>query len=134
MTYTLGQIVISLIFWAWALANILRGQGFDLGVISFALSFIAGILGITSVFSKGDRQKLLANLHLAMTAIGHLIVTLNYLAGAIIGAQVSVGFQIYCAVFTGLWFLSTIVLTIWANQWRKVVKTHSYSHRIIYNN
>eukprot|EP01084_Bolivina_argentea_P286489 491453_1 len=121
--YTIVQMLVSLIFWIWALVNILRDLGFDAGVISFVFPFFAGICGYVST-SKGYQKMLFVNIHLLLTVFGHFLVTLNYLAGVFVSG-VSQDFKIYCAVFTGLWFVSWILCSFWAWKWRKMSKQYA---------
>eukprot|EP00483_Globobulimina_turgida_P001231 UN01233 len=118
--YTIIQIGVSLMFWIWALVNILKDGEFDAGVVSFVFPFFAGICGYVST-SKSYEKMLFVNLHLGLTVAGHFLVTLNYLGGALISG-VSMGFRIYCIIFTGLWFISWVLFGIWAWQWRKISK------------
>lgn len=125
--YTLCQIGVSLMFWIWALVNILKGRGFDLGVVSFLFPLFAGIFGYLSTNSSRIKSKSMinVNLHLILTIFGHLFVTINYGLGAVISYirdHNMNGYFIYCVVFTGLWAISWILVSIWAYKWRNEFK------------
>ena len=126
--YSICQIVISLMFWIWALVNILRRGGFDLGVISFLFPLFAGIFGYLSTNSSRIKSKTMfnVNIHLGLTIFGHFFVTINYALGAVItyGDDNMRGYFIYCLIFTALWAVSWILISILAYKWRNEFKQY----------
>lgn len=131
--YSLTQIIVSLTFWVWALINILvRDYPFDAGVISFAFSFFAGVIGWISTQNINKQQikrsLLYANIHFGLTIFAHFLVTLNYIAG-VIGAP-NTGYMIYCIIFTALWAISGVLFSIIAFKWRSILKKYATYNRI----
>ena len=118
------QIYVSVVFWGWAVLNVVTGkQPFDGGIIVFVFSLVAGIIGLESVKSTGDRRRLLAERHLRYTIVGHSLVTICYICGAI-GAT-SENYVIYACTFAFLWAVTGLVFNNWIKQWiKKVVVTN----------
>ena len=116
--FSLLFILISLIFWIWAIINTTQSSsgGFDAGVISFLLVLITHSIllirqwqrnGIPSTTSKCPPYTIVGT---------HLLVTLNYLVGVyaalatdLISDERRTGFAVYCAIAAILWFVSAIV-------------------------
>ena len=100
---------VALFFWAWALKNTMdfaADGGMDLGVISF------GAVMITSSYMHGALTAAASANGLGsswlmkkITTASHLLVALNYLAGAYLGffVMARAGFGLYCVIFTFLW-------------------------------
>ena len=109
------QIIVSLIFWVWAMFNILNGKlPFDCGIISFVIPPVAGIFGLKSVQSnhragRGD----IAKRHYRCTVYGHGLVTLNYIGGSFLPEFST----ICCFVSALLWTAAGFVFTRWIHQW-----------------
>ena len=122
--YSIIQIIVALMFWIWALINIMKGQVFDAGVISFIFPFFAGIFGYLSTYKiKQQQERLLyVNLHLGLTIFGHFLVTLNYFGGILLAPYYA--YYIYCIVFTAIWGISWILFTLFALKWRKIRKQY----------
>eukprot|EP01084_Bolivina_argentea_P027248 50661_1 len=122
------QVIVSLIFWIWALLNVLRGtNNFDSGCVLFVLSLVSGMFGFASMnLSPSSPQKKkrralsFAHLNLGMTICSHILIALSYF-GAAIMIRVT-GFQIYCVISGILWSIALIPFTIWQVQWRKKLK------------
>merc|ERR1712087_687381 len=108
-------MIVSAIFWAWAIANIIRSGGFDLGAVSFLFPLVAGFDGFKSTNQNRDgRVRIrLATYHFYLTAFGHLFVAVNYLLGAIITDGV---YRLYCIIFTALWAITGFIFSFWAYQ------------------
>ena len=102
-------------------------MGFDLGVVSFAFPLFAGIFGYLSTNSSRIKSKTMlnVNVHLGLTIFGHFFVTINYALGALISYDDDMnGYFIYCVVFTVLWGISWIGISILAYKWRKEFKQY----------
>ncbi|KAF4688484.1 hypothetical protein FOZ60_002754 [Perkinsus olseni] len=78
---------------------------FDLGLVSFALIILTGVVGATGdqqwTHKKARRYRLLIYL-------SHGFLSFNYLLGVIVGRS-RLGFAIYCAVFMAIWCALMIV-------------------------
>ena len=141
--FSLLFILISLIFWIWAIINTTQSSsgGFDAGVISFLLVLITHSIllirqwqrnGIPSTTSKCPPYTIVGT---------HLLVTLNYLVGIyaalatdLISDERRTGFAVYCAMAAILWFLSAIVgwRIFNSRQWGYI---HTLSwYVVLYNN
>eukprot|EP01083_Nonionella_stella_P169985 577545_1 len=76
------QVIVSLIFWIWALLNVLRGtNNFDSGCVLFVLSLVSGMFGFASMnLSPSSPQKKkrralsFAHLNLGMTICSHILI------------------------------------------------------------
>ena len=102
------QIIVSLIFWAWAwFNNFTRKLPFDSGIIIFVLPFVTGIFGLQSAQSNGVRTRPLAEKHFRYTRISHVLVTISFIGGAFL-PQLSSAFCILCAF---LWAVTGLVFT-----------------------
>ena len=95
--------------------------GFDAGVVSFVFPAVAGVCGFFSTKKSKGSQMLYANVHVGLTIFGDLLVALNYLIGAIIPG-LPLGFKIYCAIFTALWFISGIICGWAAIRYRSLIR------------
>lgn len=120
---SLLQISVSLVFWIWAIVNTVSGKAkpVDGGVISFLFPMMAGIFGWKSL-SGHDPTKKMAKFSMAFTAVGHVLVSLNYVLGIVVAPNDA--FMWYCITMTSLWAISGIVFTIWAVQWIKEEDAH----------
>ncbi|KAF4716919.1 hypothetical protein FOZ63_009722 [Perkinsus olseni] len=118
--YSAVIIPIGVFFWAWALLNVLSGKvPFDLGLVSFALIILTGVVGATGdqqwTHKKARRYRLLIYL-------SHGFLSFNYLLGVIIGRS-RLGFAIYCAVFMAIWCALMIVVGRMARECERSLET-----------
>ncbi len=101
-------LAVSMFFFSWAVLNTLTmKKGFDLGVISFALS------GLSSVYlyfrTRNDISDFipLRIIHRVGILLSHLIVAANYALGVYFsfyaGKTVYPRFATYCVIFTIIW-------------------------------
>ena len=97
--------LISLFFWGWALLNCIY-KGFDLGIISFATTFLSSIY----ILLQPDKEPT-SNLVQTIISGTHFFVAFNYLLGVVvsISMELGIGFMIYCTVFTVLWVQVALV-------------------------
>ncbi|ETO30092.1 hypothetical protein RFI_07028 [Reticulomyxa filosa] len=112
------QIIAGAIFWTWALVNILQGKGFDTGVISFFTAITAGIIGWFSTLVNEERAKRVSKLYLLATPVGHILITLNYIVGALFDDG-GLTFVVYCWTAAFLWFFTGIYFTFVAFRWKR---------------
>ena len=115
-TVSILQIVVSIVFWIWAIVNIVTDKvPFDAGVVSFLVPMAAGICGLKSAASNGEKRKSAGKFHIIFTVSGHLVVAANYALGVWLAPNM--GYMIYCIVCAALWAITGIVFTIWGKQW-----------------
>ena len=119
---SLVLIIISLIFWIWALINCFK-DGIDLGVLSFLFPFFGGLFGIsTTKFIVNPRNRVMkqwsfyAKMHLYLTSFGCFIVAANYFLGVLLAQHK--GYLIYCIIFTILWIIAGVIFTKWGYKWK----------------
>uniref|UniRef100_A0A7S2VYM2 Uncharacterized protein n=1 Tax=Eucampia antarctica TaxID=49252 RepID=A0A7S2VYM2_9STRA len=94
--------VVSAIFLIWALANTMTKNSVDLGIISFTLSFFAGLF----VVKRVNTGKSINKSEMILATIPYGVVALNYLLGVLIMTiyfKQRTGFIVYCSIFTLLW-------------------------------
>lgn len=96
----------SLFFWGWALLNCID-KGFDLGIVSFATTFLSSNY---ILMMQSDKQ-MISKLAQSIICGTHLFVALNYLLGVAVSMLMDLGtsFMIYCAIFTVLWIQVALV-------------------------
>ena len=126
---------MGIIFWPWAIYNTFElrddshsvHMGLDFGMISFVPLLFAGIYGLSSVVRQGHNtvKSNFAKGHLILTPIGHVLVTINYIAGAILAPTDK--YRLYCYVFTVMFGLTGIIFTILAYKWKKSFEGLDYN-------
>mmetsp|Transcript_21356 Transcript_21356/g.34191 ORF Transcript_21356/g.34191 Transcript_21356/m.34191 type:complete len:149 (+) Transcript_21356:2097-2543(+) len=137
LVYCALQMLCSLIFWPWALYNVLIvGEdnisvhgGIDFGIFSFPFIFFAGLNGLTSIRNPHVTIATKhAFAHLLLTIVGHCAVTLNYIAGAILGKD-NDAYMIYCSIAAVLFAATGALFSVWAYQWKTSFEkmTHALS-------
>ncbi|KAF4666649.1 hypothetical protein FOZ61_009448 [Perkinsus olseni] len=118
--YSTIIIPVGIFFWAWALLNVLSGEvPFDLGLVSFALIILTGVVG-----AAGDQQwtHQKARRYRLLIYLSHGFLSFNYLLGVIIGRS-RLGFAIYCAAFTVIWCVLMIVVGRMAREYERSLET-----------
>lgn len=99
----------SAFFWSWALYNTftMKSGGFDLGVVSFALSAASSAYLLTR---RGEEPSRLVRF---LAFLSHLVVAANYALGSVfaftVGKVVYVRFATYCITFALLWLVVAFV-------------------------
>ena len=137
---SIAQMLISLIFWIWALINIISGKDviswklpFDGGIISLCGPFIAGIFGFKSTRKyygiddddeDNERRLVMANRYFWCTLFGHGIVAIHYALSIPLATERDL--QIYFYTFTVLWLLSLAFCGFVAHKWRQVLYRYIY--------
>mmetsp|Transcript_31143 Transcript_31143/g.67358 ORF Transcript_31143/g.67358 Transcript_31143/m.67358 type:complete len:158 (+) Transcript_31143:78-551(+) len=128
LRFSFVSILISSIFWIWAILNTTKSKSFDLGIVSFLSVLIAHTVILCNLRKQQHRindglqqeeQSLQPSSKCASyTILGtHLFVTLNYFLGLCIAigtdmiddVERRIRFAIYCGIATVLWFSSAIV-------------------------
>ena len=108
-------IIISLIFWIWAIVNTIKNHRLDLGIVSFLSVLIThSILLFFCHHHQSDNNSNCASCAVLGT---HLFVTLNYLLGVYVALwtdiefkpERQIGFAIYCGVAALLWLISSLI-------------------------
>ena len=126
---------MGLVFWPWAIYNtlVLRDKsqsthmGLDFGSITFIFLLFAAIFGLTSIdHSHMSIAAKYATAHLILTPIGHIAVTINYIAGAIL-APTHV-YMVYCVIFAVIFAVTGIIFTKLAQNWRNSFDSHLKIH------
>jgi hypothetical protein len=75
--YSGFEVLISLVFWIWALYHVAHGSP-DLGALSFASTLVAGVLGLRLSKKSGRTQVVW---YRNMVIFGHVFVFLNFVLG-----------------------------------------------------
>ena len=117
-------MLCALVFWPWALYNVLKLRedspsvhgGIDFGILSFPFLFFAGLNGLTSIrnphITIATKH---AMAHVILTAIAHTLVTINYIAGGIIGKDY---YSLYCYVAAVVFAITGVIFTYYAWKWK----------------
>ena len=137
MMYCVFQMLCAIVFWSWAMYNVLIEReksvsvhnGIDYGILTFPFLFFAGLNGLTSIRNPHVTIATKhAFAHLILTIIGHLLVTANYIAGAIL-AKHNHGYIIYCGIAAIFFLMTMIPFTMWAWKWKQSFErmTHALS-------
>ena len=106
-------IIISLIFWIWAIVNTIKNHRLDLGIVSFLSVLITHIL----LFCYHHQSNANSNCASCAVLCTHLFVTLNYVLGVYVALwtdiefkpERQIGFAMYCGVAALLWLISSII-------------------------
>ena len=112
--YCWGIVTTAAIFWLWALANTAKNGKLDLGLLSFAYVFAAGVSGLISVSNPSTYA---ASLHLSLLRVGYPLVAANYVLGLALSEQL--GLRIYCAIFAMMWSALADICIPMAKEWYK---------------
>ena len=125
--YSVFQMAYGLTFWTWAVYNVFNVEenapsvsgGVDYGIFTFSLLFFAGFNGMTSIRNPHVRIATKhAKAHLILTIISHVLVSINYIIGAIIGTTGDAQFKLYCYGMAIFFAVSGLLFTYLAFQWR----------------
>jgi len=119
------QLVVAAAFWTWALFNTIN-TSFDGGLISFMTVIVTGIIGLISTCMKESIATRMSRWYLIATPISHIIVTLNYIIGALLGSGKT--FVAYCWAAAFLWCLSGIIFSIIALQWKRALNVNETTY------
>ena len=123
------NIIVGLIFWFWALYNVIIlkdnsssvHNGIDFGIFSMIFLIFCGIYGISSVKSSHISIQLKFSFaNLIMTPISHILIILNFIGGLILSPTKH--YSIFCLIFIIGFIISLIHQYYCSYKWYKSTK------------
>ena len=120
--YTVLQIAVSFVFWVWAIINSISDP-IDLGAVTFFTVICAGVAGQISLRTNSDQSaRTSSTVHMILTPLSHMLVCANYLLSVLVQdfkSKTRTGYRWIAAI---AWFLTGVVFSYIAIQWRNRVK------------